>query len=416
MIRSILIVLVAFTCFTGIAQQRTSSPYSFFGLGQQTFKGTIENRSMGGIRTYSDSIHLNLLNPAAYGNLRLTTYTVGAVHTETWAETATEKETYDNTTIEYVSVGIPVSRKAAFGFGLIPFQSVGYKLGTLDDDIYTNFEGEGSLNRAYFGFGYQIAKGFNIGGEVRYNFGQETNSSSVVFSNVQYGSNEFNETDFSGVSYNFGLHYAGDLNDKYEIQASATFSPESDITGDNSRTLSRITLGSGNSEFIIDSEEFDVPREKFKLPSEITLGLGFGERLKWFAAAEYTLQGTSSTTNRTFSPSNATFTDATSYKFGGYFIPNYNSISSYWSRATYRGGMRYEETGLQLNGEDITEFGISFGIGIPVGQTSAFSNANIGFELGQRGTTSSGLVKENFFSISLGLSLNDRWFQKRKYN
>lgn len=415
MIRSILIVLVACTCFTGLAQQRTSSPYSFFGLGQQTFKGTIENRSMGGIRVYSDSIHVNLRNPASYGNLRLTTYTVGAVHTETWAETTTEKETYDNTTVEYVSIGIPVSSKAGFGFGLIPFQSVGYRLGTITEDIYTNFEGEGSLNRAYFGFGYQPIKGLNIGGEVRYNFGEETNSSSVALAGVQFGTNEFNETDFSGVSYNFGLHYNTLLNEKYELQASATFSPESDITGENIRTLSTITFFD-NAESIVSSTEFDIPREKFKLPSELSLGLGFGERLKWFAAAEYTLQGSSSTTNRSFAPADATFTDAASYRFGGYYIPNYNSISSYWSRATYRAGVRFEETGLQLNGEDITEFGISFGLGLRVGQTSAFSNANIGFEYGQRGTTDSGLVKENFFSVSLGLSLNDKWFQKRKYN
>ena len=415
MIRSILIVLVACTCFTGLAQQRTSSPYSFFGLGQQTFKGTIENRSMGGIRVYSDSIHVNLRNPASYGNLRLTTYTVGAVHTETWAETAAEQETYDNTTIEYVSVGIPVSSKAGFGFGLIPFKSVGYRLGTITEDIYTNFEGEGSLNRAYFGFGYQPIEGLNIGGEVRYNFGEETNSSSVALAGVQFGTNEFNETDFSGVSYNFGVHYNTILNEKYELQASATFTPESNITADNFRTLSTITFV-GDSETLVSSTEFDAPREKFKLPSELTVGLGLGERLKWFAAAEYTLQGTSSTTNRTFTPANATFTDASSYKLGGYFIPNYNSISNYWSRATYRAGVRFEETGLQLNGEDITEFGISFGMGIPVGQTSAFSNANIGFEYGQRGKTTSGLIKENFFSVSLGLSLNDKWFQKRKYN
>lgn len=416
MIRSILIVLIACSCFAGLAQQRTSSPYSFFGLGQQTFKGTIENRSMGSIRTYSDSIHVNLRNPASYGNLRLTTYTVGANHTETWAQTASENETYDNTTIEYVSIGIPVSPKAGFGFGLIPFQSLGYRIGTSTDEIYTNFEGEGSLNRAYFGFGYQPFKGFNIGGEVRYNFGQEENSSSVVLDGVQFGSNELNETDFSGVSYNFGMHYATLLNNKYELQASATYTPESDITGDNMRTLSTIILVGPTSEQIVSSRDIDVPREKFKLPSELSLGIGLGERLKWFAAAEYTLQGTSSTTNRSFAPASATFTDAAAYKLGGYYIPDYNSISSYWKRVTYRAGVRYEETGLQLNGQDITEFGISFGLGLRVGQTSAFSNANIGLELGQRGTTSNGLVKENFLSLSLGLSLNDRWFKKRKYN
>jgi len=416
MIRSILIVLVACTCFTGLAQERTSSPYSFFGLGQQTFKGTIENSSMGGIRTYSDSIHINLRNPAAYGDLRLTTYTVGARHTEIWAETENDEETYDSTTIEYVSIGIPLSKKAGFGFGLIPFQSTGYNLGTLTDEVFTNFEGEGSLNRAYFGFGYEAFKGFNIGGEFRYNFGQEQNSSSVVLSDVQFGTNEVNETDFTGVSYNLGLHYSTLLNNKYELQASATYTPESNITADNTRTLSTIVLVDADAVQVVDSRDIEIPEEKFKLPSELTLGIGFGQRLNWFAAAEYSLKGSSSTTNRSFTPANATFTDAASYRLGGYYIPDYNSISSYWKRVTYRAGIRYEETGLQLNGEDINEFGISFGLGLKVGRANAFSNANIGFEIGQRGTTSRGLIKENFISLSIGLSLNDRWFQKRKYN
>jgi hypothetical protein len=67
-----------------------------------------------------------------------------------------------------------------------------------------------------------------------------------------------------------------------------------------------------------------------------------------------------------------------------------------------------------VNNESIDELGISFGVGVPVGRL--FSNANIGFEIGQRGTTSSNLVQENFFNISLSLSLNDRWFEKRKFN
>ena len=70
-----------------------------------------------------------------------------------------------------------------------------------------------------------------------------------------------------------------------------------------------------------------------------------------------------------------------------------------------------KETGLDLRGETINEYGISFGVGLPIGRL--FSNVNIGFELGSKGTTSQGLVKENFFNTFISLSLNDRWFEKR---
>lgn len=415
MIRSFLIVIVAMISITSWAQQRTSSPYSFFGLGQQTFKGTIENRAMGSLRTYSDSIHINLRNPAAYGNLRLTTYSVGLVHTEIWATNGDLNETYDNTTLEYVSIGIPLGKKTAFGFGLVPFQAVGYQIGTLTEDIYTNFEGRGGLNRAYFSIGHQIYDGLSIGAEFRYNFGEENNSSSVVPNDVQFGTNETNDTDFSGVSWNLGLHYSKIWENNTELQATLVYSPESNLGALNNRTISRVSLLTDNAESLSDTQILDESSEDFKLPSELTLGIGYGKRLKWFLGVEYTNRGSSATTNRSFTPTESSFTNATSLRLGGHFTPKHNSITSYWQRATYRAGIRYEETGLNLNNTDITEFGMSFGMSIPVGQTSAFSNATIGLEYGQRGTTDNGLIKEQFFTLSLGLSLNDKWFQKLKY-
>ena len=47
---------------------------------------------------------------------------------------------------------------------------------------------------------------------------------------------------------------------------------------------------------------------------------------------------------------------------------------------------------------------------------SGFSNLNVGFELGTRGINSGSLIKENFWALRIGLSLNDLWFIKRKYN
>jgi hypothetical protein len=95
-------------------------------------------------------------------------------------------------------------------------------------------------------------------------------------------------------------------------------------------------------------------------------------------------------------------------------VPDYNSFSKYWKRATYRAGLHFENTGLEINNETIKEFGISFGVGLPVG--NVFSNVNLGFEIGKRGTTNQNLIQENFFNVNISLSLNDRWFQKRKYN
>ena len=36
-------------------------------------------------------------------------------------------------------------------------------------------------------------------------------------------------------------------------------------------------------------------------------------------------------------------------------------------------------------------------------------------EIGSRGTTDNNLIKENFIRFGIGLTLNDRWFIKTKY-
>jgi hypothetical protein len=80
---------------------------------------------------------------------------------------------------------------------------------------------------------------------------------------------------------------------------------------------------------------------------------------------------------------------------------------------TYRAGFNYENTGLIINNESINNYGITFGLGLPLG--GSFSNINVGFEYGKRGTTNSGLIEENYTNVFISLSLNDRWFVKRKY-
>jgi hypothetical protein len=87
---------------------------------------------------------------------------------------------------------------------------------------------------------------------------------------------------------------------------------------------------------------------------------------------------------------------------------------SYAKRITYRAGFKYEKTGLIVNSTSINDVGMTFGFGLPI--TGSLSNTNIGFEFGKKGTTSNNLVQENYFNISIGVSLNDKWFVKSKYN
>ena len=158
----------------------------------------------------------------------------------------------------------------------------------------------------------------------------------------------------------------------------------------------------------------DVPNTKIKLPSKFTIGLGIGNTKKWIIGSEVTFQNNSNFGNRFNDITNVSYENATRYTLGGYYIPNYNSFSSYFKRVVYRGGFRYENTGLIIENKSIQDAALTLGLGMPLRGT--FSNLNIGFEVGNRGTKASGLVREHYMNFSIGLSLNDKWFQKRKFN
>jgi hypothetical protein len=118
--------------------------------------------------------------------------------------------------------------------------------------------------------------------------------------------------------------------------------------------------------------------------------------------------------NRFSDVNNTTFENAVKYSFGGYYVPNYTSFSNYFKKVTYRAGFRYENTGLVIRNESIKDYAYTLGFGLPMGGT--FSNLNVGFEFGKRGTAKANLVQENYTNVIISLSLNDKWFVKRKYD
>ena len=150
------------------------------------------------------------------------------------------------------------------------------------------------------------------------------------------------------------------------------------------------------------------------MPSTFSVGAGVGESKKWIIGTEVTFKGSNTFSNRISDVANVSYENGTKYTLGGYYIPNYNSFDNYFKKITYRGGFRYENTGLVVNTFSINDYALTGGLGLPVGGT--FSNLNLGFELGRRGTARANLIQENYINITMSLSLNDKWFTPRKYD
>jgi hypothetical protein len=406
------------TLFSGVvvAQQGTSSPYSFYGIGDVRFKGTIENRAMGSITAHGDSIHVNLQNPAYHSAIRLTTFAVGATYGTNQIESNTQSAKARTTALDYIAVVIP-TKKVAFSLGLMPFSSVGYNvLNDLNSSIIRQYTGTGGINKVYFATSYRVTPNFSIGADVNYNFGNIETKSISAFPGVEFATREINTSNASGVNYNIGLRYQKMFKKKYLVYTSAVFSPEANLTFNNSRQLTLISWIIGGSESVIpgQTQDLQVADTKVKLPSKMDFGFGFGQTNKWTIGANILLQNASNFGNRNNDITNVRFENATRFSLGGYYIPNYKSFSSYFDRVVYRAGLRYENTGLILNEKSITDTAVTIGLGLPVRGT--FSNVNFVFEYGSRGTQSNNLVRERYFNVGFSFSFNDQWFQRRKYD
>lgn len=424
--------LLAVLCLaaTGLcAQNGTGSPYSYFGIGENRSSGTVENQMMGGMGVYTDSIHVNLQNPASYGMLgiksrengRLSVYSGALSRNQVRLESFTDTQRSSVTNLDYLALGFNLSKGFGIGFGIMPYTSVGYNIiaestnssGAIVRDVYV---GEGGLNRVYFSTGYELFTDFSVGVTANFNFGRIENENVQSVENVQFGTRDIKESEINGLDFNYAIQYNPRMTEKHRLFASARINTQGNLTSKNNREISSLLISEGTT---IESIDFDLDaaglrNTDIKVPTTTTLGLGFGEDKKWFLGAEYSFQGFKDFSNEFLEDDNVVYQNANTFALGGFFNPDYAAFEGYFKRITYRAGVRFGTSGMVVNDKEIKNLGITFGVGLPLGRS--LQNINLGFELGKRGTSTADLVEENYAKISIGFSFNDLWFLKRKIN
>ena len=101
---------------------------------------------------------------------------------------------------------------------------------------------------------------------------------------------------------------------------------------------------------------------------------------------------------------------------GGEITPN-PEAKKLFSMTTYRLGAYYGKDYIQINGNDVTYVGGSVGASFPLKRSyTQFGRLNTALDIGQRGNIKNGMAREFFVKFTVGVSLNDIWFTKRKYD
>ena len=74
---------------------------------------------------------------------------------------------------------------------------------------------------------------------------------------------------------------------------------------------------------------------------------------------------------------------------------------------SYRVGGFYEKSFYQIAGTDINSWGVRAGVNIPM---SDYSSLDLGVNFSQRGTTSNGLVRDQFLNFTATINFGELWF------
>ena len=153
---------------------------------------------------------------------------------------------------------------------------------------------------------------------------------------------------------------------------------------------------------------------KINLPSQIGLGLQLINGDKWQIGVDYT---------------SADWSKYTSYgekeplgkqylmRIGMAYTPDNTSTTSSLKRITYRTGFNFGQDLIYINNTKSPISTFTLGLGYPIRRTlMSIGQINAALEVGKRGSISNGLIAENYTRFVLGITVNDRWFLKRKYD
>ncbi len=430
----IITAFAAVCVYNASAQTITNSPYSRFGVGD--IKGTHlpQNRSMGnlayGISTVGVYNNINIANPASYSQLRLTAFDVGVnVNLQTLKRDNLSENSF-NANLGHLAIAVPVSKKSALSFGLLPYSTLGFSYkqetivvpATADDEAVIAdhfYNGEGGLSRAYLGYGIGLGKNFSVGFNMSYLFGNLKQTNSVEYHNRYVGffnsKKEINNS-LGGLSFDLGTQYVASLSEKMRLTLGYTTGLESKLNNNASNLTSNYFVVN-DAEYRVDTvSNSSKENQKVKLPLNHNFGFSIAKVNNWLVGADFRMADwTGFQMNNTPQNLNKTW----GFSVGGQIIPNINSVTNYLALIDYRAGINYDKTYAQVNNTEIDVKSINFGMGFPlVASTSrsAFYKINFAAEIGTRGALKTGLVKENFYNFYLGFTINDRWFQKYKYD
>ncbi len=424
-------MLVSLTVFFGInafAQADVDSPYSLFGVGQVRDKSmNVRLKGMGGVaNAMFGGGMINGENPAAYAKIDSLAFLFDAgfyFKTATFS-TSSLSEKSNNASFDYVSMAFGLTSWWKMALGVQPYSTSGYTMlvSKVDPEVgstVTRFKGKGGLNQAFLGNAFKIGKHFALGANAYYVFGNTKTETSLYFPDSIYyiGSRRSLDVMVRSFMFDYGMLFNTNLSKDLCLSLGLTYTQKIKLKGEQTLFIRSFEEDMDTEvEYIIDTVYSSSGSTKITMPQGIGFGVALQNGENWALGADFNWMQWSKFARE---GANDVLQDAWSVSAGAEFTPKHTTISGYFSRVTYRLGGFYENGFINLEDNDgvshsINKVGVTVGMSLPLPRT--FSKVNMALEVGQYGTREGGLIQEQYAKLSVGVSVFERWFMKRKYN
>ncbi len=426
-IRFSLFLLILSSCHPVQAQINTYSPYSRFGLGRRHQDGFPWNKAMGGLGIgLTDNKQINMINPASYVHIDSLSFLFNFGLSGSNTRYVTESETGSGSSfnLDHIAIAFPIADALKTSFGVLPYSSVGYNIlekkeletvGTVEN----RFQGAGGITQLYMGASLRLFKNLSAGINVVYLFGNLEMGNNLVFPSVSdYSVSQVNrKTLVNGFIYRLGSQYTASLSENLDLTAGVILEPanriglEQTVTKKNSFPGSSVTVNDTlllEADYLLD-EDFD--KTSFGYPLKAGGGFSLCYRDKFTVGAGYSSQDWN---GKSLPGLAGTLAANNTFHLGMEYIPDAEAIKGYWKRISYRLGARIESSYLELNENHLKDYGISFGVGLPVRNLN--TSFNLACQMGIMGTKKDHLIQERYIMVSFNITFHDFWFLKRKFD
>ncbi|RAW00007.1 hypothetical protein [Pseudochryseolinea flava] len=407
--RNIITASLILTSLYVSAQNSSSSPYSTYGIGIINERTTSLNRSLGGTGIgIQDNANLNTMNPASYLSISQPVthvFEIGMYAENNRYTTNAMNVSKINGGLSNINYWFRFKPGWASVLGLSPYSSVSYDIlttKTVADNSKANYRytGSGNISQLYWGNAFKIFNNFSAGVHLSYLFGSINRSESITGSGTE-GLQLDDKIFTNKLSIDYGIQYRMPFKNHRSLIWGATFQNGLKLNGNSDLTLYNTDGDTLTSQAGTNTD--------YKMPRTVGSGISFRTKRSLIAADAVFRQWSKAS----YSTSDKTFQDTWRMSLGYSYLGNENA-ESYLGLISLKAGVYMQNHYMKIRGNSITNYGFSFGAGIPV--LDGKSTINLTYNYDNFGTTSNNLIQQRTQKFMLDIVIRDLWGYKRRFD